>query len=141
MVTPAMWDSRESRFPDHTPTNKEYYLLRSIFEEHFPSKSALDTVPKVGTARECSPIKGATSTSQNFQSCHRSVADAALATNSGFPICLPGCNGLGTRIAWLETNAGLYAMHQLWVNLVSLACCMPLQCNCRTPLGHPYWTA
>lgn len=57
-----MWDSRESRFPDHTPTNKEYYLLRSIFEEHFPSKSALDTVPKVRTAQEFLPIKGLAST-------------------------------------------------------------------------------
>ena len=46
-VTAEMWESRQSRFPEHTPTNKEYYLLRSMFEEHFPSKSALDTVPKV----------------------------------------------------------------------------------------------
>ena len=42
-----MWSSRSERFPEETPSTHEYYLLRSIFEEHFPSKSALDTVPKV----------------------------------------------------------------------------------------------
>ena len=42
-----MWASRSERFPEETPSTREYYLLRSIFEEHFPSKSALETVPKV----------------------------------------------------------------------------------------------
>ncbi len=42
-----MWAGRSNRFPEETPSTKEYYLLRSIFEEHFPSQSALDTVPKV----------------------------------------------------------------------------------------------
>ena len=46
-VTDAMWDQRAVRFPENTPTTKEYYLLRSIFEEHYPSKSALATVPTV----------------------------------------------------------------------------------------------
>ena len=41
-----MWGAREQRFPEHTPATREYYLLRSIFEEHFPSPSALATVPK-----------------------------------------------------------------------------------------------
>lgn len=47
VVTDEMWASRSERFPEETPSTHEYYLLRSIFEEHFPSKSALDTVPKV----------------------------------------------------------------------------------------------
>ena len=47
VVTDKMWAGRSDRFPEETPSTREYYLLRSIFEEHFPSKSALDTVPKV----------------------------------------------------------------------------------------------
>lgn len=35
------------RFPIHTPQNKEEYHYRSIFEEHFPSKSAALSVPSV----------------------------------------------------------------------------------------------
>ena len=47
-----MWASRSERFPEETPSTREYYLLRSIFEEHFPSKCALDTVPKVIAATD-----------------------------------------------------------------------------------------
>ena len=47
VVTDDMWAGRSKRFPEETPSTREYYLLRSIFEEHFPSQSALDTVPKV----------------------------------------------------------------------------------------------
>lgn len=47
VITEKMWANRSERFPEETPSTHEYYLLRSIFEEHFPSKSALDTVPKV----------------------------------------------------------------------------------------------
>jgi len=46
-VSEEMWKKRNTRFPSHTPTTKEYYLLRSIFEEHYPSASALNTVPTV----------------------------------------------------------------------------------------------
>ncbi|KAL3158675.1 Asparagine synthetase [Trebouxia sp. C0010 RCD-2024] len=53
VVTDEMWDNRSERFPEETPSTHEYYLLRSIFEEHFPSKSALDTVPK-GLSIACS---------------------------------------------------------------------------------------
>ena len=35
------------RFPINTPMNKEEYYYRSIFEEHFPSKSAAKCVPSV----------------------------------------------------------------------------------------------
>lgn len=48
-----MWAMRQERFPEFTPRNKEYYLLRSIFEKHFPSRSALHMVPQVG--RGCAP--------------------------------------------------------------------------------------
>lgn len=48
-----MWTNRFERFPEHTPVNKEYYLLRSIFEEHYPEQSALDTIPK-GLSVACS---------------------------------------------------------------------------------------
>ena len=46
-VTEEAWQKRAVRFPTHTPTTKEYYLLRSIFEDHFPSEAALRTVPTV----------------------------------------------------------------------------------------------
>ena len=36
VVTEQMWKYRAKRFPYETPQTKEYYLLRSIFEEHFP---------------------------------------------------------------------------------------------------------
>ena len=35
------------RFPINPPRNKEEYFYRSIFEEHFPSKSAAESVPSV----------------------------------------------------------------------------------------------
>lgn len=48
-----LWKKRIVRFPTHTPSTKEYYLLRSIFEEHYPSESALHTVP-TGLSIACS---------------------------------------------------------------------------------------
>lgn len=53
IVDDAAWERRAERFPEHTPATKEYYLLRSIFEKHYPSKSALETVPK-GLSIACS---------------------------------------------------------------------------------------
>ncbi len=47
VVTGEMWAGRAARWPDQPPATREYYLLRSIFEEHFPSPSALATVPTV----------------------------------------------------------------------------------------------
>jgi asparagine synthase (glutamine-hydrolysing) len=35
------------RFPVHTPQNKEEYRYRSIFEEYFPSESAIRSAPSV----------------------------------------------------------------------------------------------
>lgn len=49
-----MFAAREERFgADAPPINKEYYLLRSIFEEYYPKKCADDTVPK-GLSIACS---------------------------------------------------------------------------------------
>jgi len=53
VVTDEMWADRFNRFPEHTPRTREYYLLRSLFEQQYPSKSALDTVPK-GLSIACS---------------------------------------------------------------------------------------
>ena len=47
MVSDASWDARAQTFPEDTPRNREYYLLRSIFAEHFSHPSAWKTVPKV----------------------------------------------------------------------------------------------
>lgn len=52
-VQAEQWAARHERFPEHTPVNKEYYLLRSIFEERFPGAAALKTVPK-GLSIACS---------------------------------------------------------------------------------------
>lgn len=47
VVTDEMWAARGARWPGQPPATREYFLLRSIFEEHFPSPSALATVPTV----------------------------------------------------------------------------------------------
>ena len=39
-----------------TPQNKEEYYYRSIFEDHFPSKTASETVPSVPSVACSSPI-------------------------------------------------------------------------------------
>ena len=36
----------QHRFPLKTPPTKEAYLYRQLFEEHFPSMTAVDTVPQ-----------------------------------------------------------------------------------------------
>ena len=46
-VSDEQMDKVQERFPIHTPMNKEEYLYRSIFEEHFPSESAALSVPSV----------------------------------------------------------------------------------------------
>ena len=44
------------RFPNQTPRTKEEFYYRSIFEEHFPSKTAAETVPSVPSVACSSPI-------------------------------------------------------------------------------------
>ncbi|MDO5608331.1 MAG: asparagine synthase B [Capnocytophaga sp.] len=46
-VTDEQLANAQFRFPIQTPTSKEEYYYRSIFEEHFPSDSAALSVPSV----------------------------------------------------------------------------------------------
>ena len=46
-VSDGMMAHAKERFPINTPMNKEEYYYRSIFEEHFPSRSAALSVPSV----------------------------------------------------------------------------------------------
>lgn len=46
-VSDAEMEAVAARFPINTPQNKEEYLYRTIFEEHFPSSAAALTVPSV----------------------------------------------------------------------------------------------
>ncbi|HSM61471.1 MAG TPA: asparagine synthase B, partial [Longimicrobiales bacterium] len=44
-VTERDLENARFRFPHNTPDSREAYLYRSIFEEHFPLASAVETVP------------------------------------------------------------------------------------------------
>ncbi|MRN16295.1 asparagine synthase B [Riemerella anatipestifer] len=46
-VTDEQLANAKFRFPVQTPTSKEEYYYRSVFEEHFPSEAAALTVPSV----------------------------------------------------------------------------------------------
>lgn len=46
-VTDEQMAHAAERFPTNTPMNKEEYYYRSIFEEYFPSESAVRSVPSV----------------------------------------------------------------------------------------------
>lgn len=46
-VSASEMEAAAARFPINTPKNKEEYLYRTIFEEHFPSSTAALTVPSV----------------------------------------------------------------------------------------------
>ncbi len=46
-VSDEMMAHAKERFPINTPMNKEEYYYRTIFEEHFPSRSAALSVPSV----------------------------------------------------------------------------------------------
>jgi asparagine synthase (glutamine-hydrolysing) len=52
-VSDADFAKRAERFPFNPPDTKEYYLLRSMFEEMYPEPSALATVP-FGKSIACS---------------------------------------------------------------------------------------
>lgn len=47
MVSDEQMAHASERFPINPPRNKEEYVYRSIFEEHFPSESAAKSVPSV----------------------------------------------------------------------------------------------
>ncbi len=46
-VSEEMMNSAKYRFPINTPMNREEYLYRAIFSEHFPSDQAASCVPSV----------------------------------------------------------------------------------------------
>ncbi|MEM3839428.1 MAG: asparagine synthase-related protein, partial [Candidatus Micrarchaeaceae archaeon] len=52
-VTDKEFKMANERFPERTPTSKEQYYYRTIFEELFHNKSAILTVP-VGPSVACS---------------------------------------------------------------------------------------
>lgn len=52
-ITDEEFRMRKTRFPKNTPETKEYYLLRSLFEQHYPEPCALETVP-TGKSIACS---------------------------------------------------------------------------------------
>ena len=56
VVTDDMWESRFERFPVHPPRTREYFLLRSIFETHFPHPDAIKTVPQVHRCGGCESV-------------------------------------------------------------------------------------
>lgn len=58
MVTDEQWAARAERFPEEAPKTREYYLLRAIFQKHFPSKSAYNTVPRVRNPAGCNECGG-----------------------------------------------------------------------------------
>ncbi len=46
-VSDEMMENAKFRFPVHTPMNKEEYMYRQIFSEHFPSDQAAACVPSL----------------------------------------------------------------------------------------------
>lgn len=59
VVTDQMFSSAANRFPHNTPTTKEGYRYRMIFEEFFPGESAEKTVPG-GKSIACSTERAMT---------------------------------------------------------------------------------
>jgi len=48
-VTDEMMDNAKFRFPVHTPMNKEEYMYREIYSDHFPSDQAAACVPSLAS--------------------------------------------------------------------------------------------
>jgi len=55
-VTDTQLANAQYKFPLQTPTSKEEYYYRSIFEELFPSEAAALTVPSVPSVACSTPI-------------------------------------------------------------------------------------
>ena len=55
-VSEEMFNNAKFTFPFQTPMSKEEYFYRSIFESHFPSKTAAKTVPSVPSIACSTPI-------------------------------------------------------------------------------------
>ncbi len=48
-VTDEMMENAKYRFPVHTPMNKEEYMYRAIYSDHFPSDEAAACVPSLAS--------------------------------------------------------------------------------------------
>ncbi len=55
-VSDDAFSTAKNIFPFQTPQNKEEYYYRTIFQEHFPSKTAAKTVPSVPSVACSTPI-------------------------------------------------------------------------------------
>ncbi|MEP2937340.1 MAG: asparagine synthase B [Gilvibacter sp.] len=55
-VTDEQFNNAQYRFPLQTPTSKEEFYYRSIFESHFPSDTAALSVPSVPSVACSSPV-------------------------------------------------------------------------------------
>lgn len=55
-VTDTQMEQKNYRFTVNPPLNKEEYYYRTIFEEHFPSEAAAQTVPSVPSVACSTPI-------------------------------------------------------------------------------------
>jgi len=55
-VTDELLENAQYKFPYQTPKSKEEYYYRSIFQEHFPSDTAAETVPSVPSVACSSPL-------------------------------------------------------------------------------------
>lgn len=55
-VTDEQFNNAQYRFPIQTPTSKEEFYYRSIFESHFPSDTAALSVPSVPSVACSSPV-------------------------------------------------------------------------------------
>eukprot|EP01029_Cantina_marsupialis_P026687 TRINITY_DN7233_c0_g1_i1.p1 TRINITY_DN7233_c0_g1~~TRINITY_DN7233_c0_g1_i1.p1 ORF type:complete len:577 (+),score=251.19 TRINITY_DN7233_c0_g1_i1:96-1826(+) len=55
-ISDKMFKAASFRFPINTPMTKEAYLIRQIFEEHYPQQSAVECVPQ-GPSVACSTAK------------------------------------------------------------------------------------
>ena len=55
-ITDEQMKNAHHRFPIQTPTSKEEFYYRTIFEEHFPSDTAALSVPSVPSVACSSPV-------------------------------------------------------------------------------------
>ena len=55
-ISDEIFTNASQKFPVNPPMNKEEYYYRNIFESHFPSKAAAESVPSVPSVACSSPI-------------------------------------------------------------------------------------
>ena len=55
-ISDKIFTNASKKFPVNPPMNKEEYYYRNIFESHFPSKAAAESVPSVPSVACSSPV-------------------------------------------------------------------------------------